>query len=187
MTVGDRIRKVRRTLDLTQAEFAARIGSTQNTVTRYETGDRNPSSTVLAMIGQTYGVSVEWLRSGTGEMFLPKATDALEALARERGLTHGAYVAIEKLLNVKPEVLEGLVDYCLEVAAALNGGDVAPNTPASAGASIVEADVAAARKMADDADLERQADAYAAMAREQFLSEKRRESGASGVKGSDVG
>lgn len=186
MSVGERIRKVRRSLDLTQAEFAARIGSTQNTVTRYETGDRKPSATVLAMIGQTYGVSVEWLRSGTGDMFLPKEADTLEALARERGLSHGAYVAIEKLLNVKPDVLDSLVDYCLEVAAALGSEKAAQDAPALAGAAIVEADAAEAEGEADAA-LEREADEYAALAREQFLSERKRGSGASGAKGSGVG
>lgn len=144
MSVGERIKAVRKTLGLTQAEFAARISSTQNTITRYETGNRSPSSTVLAMIGQTYGINLEWLRTGVGEMFLPKTTDTLRALAREHGLSHNACIAIEKLLNVEPEVLEGLVSYCMEVAAALNAEKI-PDSPVSHGVAIVEADSIAAQ------------------------------------------
>ena len=35
MNIGDRIKKVRKSLDLTQEAFATRIGSVQNTITGY--------------------------------------------------------------------------------------------------------------------------------------------------------
>ena len=42
MNIGDRIKKVRKSLDLTQEAFATRIGSVKNTITGYESGRRNP-------------------------------------------------------------------------------------------------------------------------------------------------
>lgn len=60
---------------MTQAEFAARIGSVQNTVTGYESGRRNPSSLVLALICREFNVREDWLRNGDGEMFLPVTED----------------------------------------------------------------------------------------------------------------
>ena len=80
MTIGERIRKARRTLDLTQAEFASRIKSTQNTVTRYETGDRTPSASVITLICREFDVNEKWLRTGEGEMFIPAPTSELDAL-----------------------------------------------------------------------------------------------------------
>ena len=68
-TTNTRIKKLRKALDLTQAEFASRIGSTQNAVTGYETGRRNPSSSVINNICKEFHVSEEWLRTGSGEMF----------------------------------------------------------------------------------------------------------------------
>ena len=44
---NERIKKLRKALDLTQAEFASRIGTTQNSLAGYETGRRNPSSSVV--------------------------------------------------------------------------------------------------------------------------------------------
>lgn len=75
MTLGERIRKIRRELDLTQLEFAKRIGSTQNTLTGYEKGRRNPSKSVINNICKTFHVNEEWLRTGAGEMFADVSRD----------------------------------------------------------------------------------------------------------------
>lgn len=130
--MNERIKKLRKALDLTQQEFASRIGSVQNTITGYETGRRIPSNQVVSLICKTFSVNEEWLRTGKGEMFVPKASNALEALAKERGLSHGAYIAIEKFLNLKPELQEGIIGYFLEVAAAIGADDVPPSYPAIA-------------------------------------------------------
>lgn len=66
----DRIKKIRKELDLTQQDFAMRIGTTANVLTNYETGRRNPSSSVINNICKTFNVNETWLREGTGEMFI---------------------------------------------------------------------------------------------------------------------
>lgn len=75
--MNERIRKLRKTLDLTQSEFAEKIGSTANVLTHYETGRRNPSRSVINNICKTFHVSEEWLRDGTGEMFVEVSQDDL--------------------------------------------------------------------------------------------------------------
>ena len=60
---------MRKALDLTQQEFAARIGTTQNSLAGYETGRRNPSSSVVNNICKEFRVNETWLRTGSGEMF----------------------------------------------------------------------------------------------------------------------
>ena len=69
----DRLKRLRKDLDLTQKEFAEKIGSSQNVLANYEIGRRNPSSSVINNICKTFGVSEEWLRNGTGEMFIEKS------------------------------------------------------------------------------------------------------------------
>lgn len=138
----DRIRKLRKALDLTQREFAERIGMKSNTIATYEMGRAFPSDPAINNICKEFGANEEWLRSGKGEMFAPAASNALDALAMERRLSHREYIAIEKFLNLKPELRAGLIDYFCEVAAALNGDDVPEDAPAWQGASIVEAEAA---------------------------------------------
>ena len=72
-----RIRKLRKVLDLTQAEFAAKIGTTASVLTHYETGRRNPSNSVINNICKTFGVREAWLRTGEGEMF-PEVSREME-------------------------------------------------------------------------------------------------------------
>lgn len=65
----DRLKEIRKELNLTQAVFAEKIGSSQNVVANYEIGRRNPSASVINNICKTFGVNEEWLRTGEGEMF----------------------------------------------------------------------------------------------------------------------
>lgn len=119
MNIGDRLKKLRKELDLTQAAFASRIGSVQNTVTGYESGRRNPSAPVISLICREFGVSEDWLRTGAGEMFAPKSESALDTLAEERHLSRSEKILIEKILNLKPELRQGIIDCIVEVASAL--------------------------------------------------------------------
>lgn len=67
----ERLKRLRKTLDLTQQEFADRIGSKRNTVAKYETETNTPSAAVISLICREFHVNETWLREGTGEMFLP--------------------------------------------------------------------------------------------------------------------
>ena len=73
--MNERIKKVRKELNLTQAQFAQRIGSTQNTLANYEIGRRNPSGSVINNICKEFNVNENWLRSGEGEMFSQMSRD----------------------------------------------------------------------------------------------------------------
>lgn len=71
----ERLKKLRKTLNLTQQQFADRIGSKRNTVAKYETQANTPSTAVISLICREFHVNEEWLRHGTGEMFLPKSRE----------------------------------------------------------------------------------------------------------------
>lgn len=64
LTIGERIKKVRKDKDLTQQLFAEKIGTTANVLTNYETGRRNPSSSVINNICKTFNINEAWLRDG---------------------------------------------------------------------------------------------------------------------------
>ena len=69
--MNERLKRLRKTLDLTQQDFADRIGSKRNTVAKYETGTNVPSTAVISSICRVFNVNEEWLRNGVGDMFLP--------------------------------------------------------------------------------------------------------------------
>ena len=73
--MNERIKKLRKALDLTQQEFADRIGVKRNTIATYEIGRNTPLDAVITSICKTYNVSETWLRTGEGEMFVQQSAD----------------------------------------------------------------------------------------------------------------
>lgn len=61
--VGRRIRELRG-FDLTQKEFAARIGVSQGYLSLVENGDVEVGAAILLRIAQQYEKSLEWLLTG---------------------------------------------------------------------------------------------------------------------------
>ncbi len=63
----DRIKEIRTQLNLTQAEFALRIGRTAGYISNLETGVASTSKETFHRIITEYNVNDLWLRSGKGE------------------------------------------------------------------------------------------------------------------------
>lgn len=61
--VGRRIRELRG-FDLTQQEFARRIGITQGHLSALERGEKEPGARILLAISREFGKSVDWLLTG---------------------------------------------------------------------------------------------------------------------------
>ena len=70
MTIGERIKEVRKTEKLTQQEFADRLNLKRNTVGSYEVNVVDPSDRTIKDICDKFGIREEWLRTGEGEMRL---------------------------------------------------------------------------------------------------------------------
>lgn len=73
--MNERIKKLRKALDLTQREFGERIGVKGNTIAQYEIGRNEPIDAVISLICREFSVSETWLRTGEGEMFQPLSPD----------------------------------------------------------------------------------------------------------------
>ncbi|WP_167955070.1 helix-turn-helix domain-containing protein [Anaerosporobacter faecicola] len=68
--MNERIKHLRKTLDMTQQEFAERIGVKRNTIAQYEIGRNEPIDSIFSLICREFNVNPEWLRNGEGEMFI---------------------------------------------------------------------------------------------------------------------
>lgn len=175
----ERIKELRKTLGLTQQEFADRLGISRGNIATYETRDGSPGTSVIALICREFNVNEKWLRTGEGETFAPKTEEEALASAVARLIT-GESVEFKRRLVIALSTLKDehwlLLEEKLKEIVGTN--DI---TPVFAPAPIPSA------SDADRAHLNQQADAFAAMAREQFVSEKKQESQASSAKESDAG
>ena len=172
--MNERIKKLRKALGLTQQEFADRIGTKRTNIAKYETGTNIPSSAVIPLICREFNVNETWLRTGEGEMFRQTEEDAVSRLCEELHASDLEAGIIRAYFRIDPKIRDAFMRRLLEeVQAEYPAADQEQAAPVSAAA--------------DRADLEREADEFAAMAREQFLAEKIRESQTSSASGSDAG
>lgn len=64
------IRKLRKTLELSQKEFAQKIGLKQNAISYMEKNNATVTEQNIKNICSQFSVNENWLRTGNGKMFL---------------------------------------------------------------------------------------------------------------------
>lgn len=119
----ERIRKLRKTLDLTQEKFADRIGIKRNTIATYESGRNEPVDSVVALICREFHVNEEWLRYGTGEMFTKDSEDELKALTEKYSLTSADRILIEKYVSLNADTRKAILKFMTDVVSSLEEAD----------------------------------------------------------------
>lgn len=81
--ISDRVKELRKKLDLTQREFGEHIGVSNDVVKNLEYNRVAPTDLIINVICAKFGVDEHWLRTGEGEMFPQKSEDPLWALLGE--------------------------------------------------------------------------------------------------------
>ena len=69
--MNERIKELRKIKNMTLEAFGAKVGVTRAAVSNIENCRSNPSDQLILSICREFGVSEQWLRTGTGEMFPP--------------------------------------------------------------------------------------------------------------------
>lgn len=117
--LNERIKKIRKCLDLTQQEFADKLKIKRNTVATYETGKSNPSDAAVVLICKTFNVSETWLRTGEGKMFVELPRNEALAAQIQQFLQGGTDSFRERLvsllLRLSPEQWDALEGYLIEL------------------------------------------------------------------------
>lgn len=113
----ERLKELRKTLKLSQQEFADKIGIKRGTIANYEIGRNEPIDAVISLICEKFNVSEEWLRTGEGEMFPPQdKTDEIAKIASDlfktetESFKYRLITAIAKMDDEDLEALAALVE-----------------------------------------------------------------------------
>lgn len=85
--MDERIKQIRKILNMTQQEFADKLGIKRNTVATYESGRNKPIDAVVTLICNVFNINKEWLLYGNGTMFNEVDTFSLDDFARQHGAT----------------------------------------------------------------------------------------------------
>lgn len=105
----ERLKKLRKNLDLTQQAFADKIGMKQNTIAQYEMGRTTPSDAIVFSICREFGVNEKWLRNGEGEMFI-KSTPYDKAYNRFGYIMENSSLSKKAALSILLELLYSVPD-----------------------------------------------------------------------------
>ena len=81
MTINERVREVRNTLGLSQVKFAEAISISSGYIAGLEVGNRKVNDRLIRLIGATFNVREEWLKTGEGSMFVEKPDQLTEFAA----------------------------------------------------------------------------------------------------------
>ncbi len=120
MSLGERIKQVRKALNLTQREFGEHIGMKQNSVAQVEMG-RNTSEQTILTICRVFNVNEDWLRNGKGnEMFKRKPSNLLDELAKEFNIGEFGRTVIEKMLRLDEKQWQAVCEFMSETIADLS-------------------------------------------------------------------
>lgn len=72
--MNDRLKQLRKTLKLTQSEFAKKLNLSQNHISSLENGSRVITTRLLNDLEKTFNININFIKSGTGEMFIKSET-----------------------------------------------------------------------------------------------------------------
>ena len=111
--MNKRIMQARKEAKLNQDDFAAALGLTKNFISLVETGKREPSERTVRDICRIFNINETWLRTGEGEMYLPKTMEeeiaefTLDLLSHETDSFRMRFIkALAKLSDEEWAVIE---------------------------------------------------------------------------------
>lgn len=75
MIIKNRFKELRKALNLSQDDFAAKLGMTRGAITNIEVKGIEPKPLFIDLVCNTYNVNKDWLLTGEGEMFIQLSRD----------------------------------------------------------------------------------------------------------------
>ena len=127
--MNTRIKELRKTLGLSQSEFAIKIGIGQTGISSIERGNSIVTDRTINQIVSTFGVDEHWLRTGEGEPFpLPPQEDldlqdaffALQVDDMDPFRKSLARAALELIATLPEEAMPALKKFLTDANAALD-------------------------------------------------------------------
>ena len=115
VTQGERIREVRKSLDLTLEKFGERLGVKKNAISALENGRNSLTDQMTKAICREFHVDYIWLTTGEGEMFVESDDEFLGRIDQVMtGENEARKNMIKTLLYASDDDIESfdrLVDY----------------------------------------------------------------------------
>lgn len=113
-----RIRELRESLKLSQTAFAEKLGMTRSMVSNMELGLVAVPDYRISFIVKEFNVNEHWLRTGEGDMLLPKPESSLPAELTDDPMIRAI---LEAYLDLDPQARQMFRKYFADVVARYKG------------------------------------------------------------------
>jgi len=80
MSINQRIKEARKTLNISQKDFAAAISLSNTYLAGIENEVRKANDRIVKLCSMVFGISDQWLREGTGSMFYKSPDEKITRL-----------------------------------------------------------------------------------------------------------
>lgn len=114
--MNERIRALRKSLNLTMEAFGERIGVSKSTISNIENGNREATEHMIKSICREFGADYIWLTTGDGEMFVESDGDFIERIDRimqsEGDSRKNLFKALLYASDEDVEALARIIDLC---------------------------------------------------------------------------
>lgn len=111
MTQGERVKEIRKALDLTLDKFGEKVGVKKQTVSRIENGINNVTEQMVLSICREFNVNYDYLVNGEGEMFDDLPQTVLDELCVQYDCDGFDRVLIEEYLKLSADDKQVLKDF----------------------------------------------------------------------------
>ena len=111
MSIGNRLKTIRKALDLNQTDFGTRINLSQTTIGQYEKETRPITERVISQLVSEFHINEEYLRHGTGDMFIDQKPKLVQQLAEELALSDREQRLLLTFLEFPPDTRSQILDF----------------------------------------------------------------------------
>lgn len=111
MTQGERVRELRKTLDLTLEKFGKSVGVGKTAISKIEKGENNLTEQMAKSICREFRVNYFWLTEGVGDMFAGTPRSVVDEIAEDYKLDDIDKKIIEKYLELSEDQRQTIKDY----------------------------------------------------------------------------
>lgn len=114
--MNERLKIIRRHLNLSQDSFAKRLGVTGAAISRLEKGERGITGQMIKSICREFNINENWFVEGTGEMFIELSRSELVAnivgrlLANEDESIQSIFISLGKMTPKEWKMVKKIID-----------------------------------------------------------------------------
>ena len=117
--MNERVKEIRKFLNLTMEKFGERLGVKKNSISQIESGNRNLTDQMFLAICREFNVNEEWLRTGKGEMFVEDSDSIIDKILSEMPLDGLSQTILRTYIEMDTRKREVFNSSIKELAAAL--------------------------------------------------------------------